>query len=495
MNLMYKNVYGNERVIIVCGKYEGMEKKCADYLYGELASELPYILTICEADNLTEEQKRYYTIITTGTKESNSFISELCDKGMLTIPEHKDGYRVKIFDNPWNKERQVIALAGGGGNGAIYAISHFVNKYLPENWYKDYDHILPEFATANVQGAMFSYKLKEVDWEETPQIAERGIWTWGHVIYDYKAFLDNMSRLRMNIITVWNDFVPINAKEFIAYAHELGIQVIWGFSIGWGYDYDISKDEVLDEIIAGAVENYRQHYVDLGGDGIYFQTFTERKEDYKDGVNIAERVAIFVNKFNRKFREQFGDIRIRFGLHATSVKNHLKEIGTIDPEVEIAWEDCGSFPYAYSPDDISEFEATKSFTEQITTLRGENEKFSAVLKGQSTLRWPTFEHQMGTFDMGVYSKRYVETKYQQKKKFWRQRNVLWIKNGEMAREMHEIIRQKTNGATTIEYLIEAGGFEEKISLSSAIAAQLMWNSSRNINDVIYEAGLMADVDF
>ena len=29
---MYKNVYGDQRILIVCGKYEGMSKKCADYL-------------------------------------------------------------------------------------------------------------------------------------------------------------------------------------------------------------------------------------------------------------------------------------------------------------------------------------------------------------------------------------------------------------------------------------------------------------------------------
>ena len=60
---------------------------------------------------------------------------------------------------------------------------------------------------------------------------------------------------------------------------------------------------------------------------------------------------------------------------------------------------------------------------------------------------------------------------------------------------HEIIREKTKGAATIQYLIEAGVFEEKISLSSAIAAQLMWNSNRKFLDIVYEAGLMSDVEF
>ena len=67
---MFTNVYGDKRALIVCGKYEGIDKLAADYLYGELSTELPYVLTICEAEKLTEEQKNFYTIIAVGTKES-----------------------------------------------------------------------------------------------------------------------------------------------------------------------------------------------------------------------------------------------------------------------------------------------------------------------------------------------------------------------------------------------------------------------------------------
>ena len=491
---LYANIYGDSRALIVCGKYEGRDKQSADYLYGELAPQLPYVLTICEADSLTPEQEEYYNIIAIGTKQSNSYIARLCNDGIITPPDNKDGYRIKICDNPKNNQRQIFILAGGGDNGAFYAASCFINKYLFEYGGKG-DQYAPGYSGPAANDFLFTYKLKEVDFEDIPQIAERGIWTWGHVIYDYKRFLNNMAHQRMNIITVWNDTVPINAKEFIEYAHSLGIKVIWGFSMGWGYAYDISDDNTLNKIIADAAENYRDNYMGLGGDGIYFQTFTETKDDSKDGINIAERVAVFVNNINKHFREQFGNIRIQFGLHATSVKEHLDKIGTIDPKIEIVWEDCGSFPYEYNPKSTEGYEETKAFTEQITTLRGENEHFSAVLKGSSTLSWSTFEHQMDVFNMGVWGNQYVKDEYARRKGFWRIKNVLWLKNGELAHEIHEIIREKTKGAATIQYLIEAGVFEEKISLSSAIAAQLMWNSNRKFLDIVYEAGLMSDVEF
>ena len=490
---MFPNVYGDKRALIVCGKYEGMGKKCADYIYGELAPVLPYVLTICEAKNLTEEQKKYYSLIVIGTKEDNSCIAELCENGIISVPSHKDGYRIKVCDNPDNSDRQLFVLAGGGDTGAYYAGVEFANKYLNENTDKDHD-LLPENEGKGEQSFLFGSNLPEVDYEEIHAIEERGIWTWGHVIYDYKKFLDNMAFLRMNVITVWNDFVPINVKDFTDYAHSLGIKVIWGISIGWGYDYDISKDSVLDEIIEGAVENYRQNYKDLNADGVYFQTFTETKEDSRNGVNIAERVAMFVNKIGVRFREEFGDIRIQFGLHASSITEHLDKIKTISTDIEIVYEDAGAFPFQYIPERISEFDETMEFTNEITTLRP-GEHFGAVLKGMSTLPWRTFEHQMDTFNMGVYGKRFVAEKAHKKRTLWRRRNAMWIKNGEYAREMYKLIVEKTKGKALIQHLIENAAFEESISFASSLISQLMWNPNRKFTDLLYEAAQSEDIDF
>jgi len=482
----YKNVYGDNRVLIVCGEYEGMSRRCADFLYGEIASEVPYVLTICQADSLTKEQEKYYNIVAVGTRENNSYIKRLCDNGILSVPENEEGYRIKVCKNPENKEKQIYILAGGGEKGAYYAVSEFVNKYLPENESHDLHKLRLD--------PYFSKKTVEVDYENAPKITERGIWTWGHVIYDYKRLVDNMARLRMNIITVWNDFAPINAKEFVEYAHSAGIKVIWGFSMGWGYEYDISDDKVLDKIIDDAIKHYEDNYLHLDGDGIYFQTFTETNDDSKDGMNIAERVAMFVNKVNIKFKEKFGDIRLQFGLHATSVKKYLEEVGKVDSDVEIVWEDCGCFPYEYTPENVNDFEGTMKLTKSITSLRGENDKFSAVLKGLCCLEWLEFENQMSTYNMGVWSEKSIEKRYEGMKKFWRRTNALWLKNGEKAREIIEAIRQDKKGKTMIEALIEDGLIDEKINLSCAMMAQMMWDSERDIKDIIYEACLMPDVE-
>lgn len=483
---MYYHVYGDNRVLIVCGNDATKNKRCLEYLYGELSAEVPYVLTVCTAGELTEEMEAYYHIIAIGTTENNDYLKRLCVNGELTAPKDVQGYRIKVFQNPKNKEKQVYALLGGSEASVFWAASQFVNHYLPENESKDLKklHFVP----------YFTRNMKEVDIAEEPKIRERGIWTWGHVIYDYRRFLDNMAKLRMNIITVWNDHAPINAKEFVAYAHQLGIKVIWGFSMGWGYEYDISDTQVLNQIIEDAMEHYANEYQHLGGDGIYFQTFTETEEENKNGINIAQQVAVFVNQIKRKFRQRFGDMRIQFGLHASGVKKNLQEIAGVDRDVEIVWEDCGCFPYEYSPENIVGYEETKAFTQAIATLRGKDDKFSAVLKGLCCLEWDAFEYQLGKFPMGVSAPHQIQRRARALKKFWRRINALWLKNGEKAQEVIGMIRREKQGHTMIQALIEDGMFEEKISLSAAIMAQLMWNDEREYREIVYEASLMPDVE-
>ena len=43
-----------------------------------------------------------------------------------------------------------------------------------------------------------------------PALENRGLWTWGYVIYDYRRYLDNMARLKLNMLVVWNDCAPRN---------------------------------------------------------------------------------------------------------------------------------------------------------------------------------------------------------------------------------------------------------------------------------------------
>lgn len=479
--------HGTNRIIILCGKYEGRTKHCADFLYGELAPKVPYILTITEEHKFPEEKYGEFNIIAVGTAESNAFLKKLCDKNLLTAPENPEGYRIKIFDNPFNAEKQIFALTGGGDTGSLYAVSEFCQRYLQyaEQTHDHNHYFIPPF----------TQKMPECDYEQSPKISERGIWTWGHVIFDFKRFADNMVRLKMNTLIIWNDHAPLNAKEMVDYAHLSGIKLIWGISFGWGYDYDISDSGALEKIVDDALDNYEKNYSHTGCDGLYFQTFTETETSDKNGMSIAAQAASFVNLARRKATERFGNIRLQFGLHATSVKEKLEELQSVSNDVEIVWEDCGAFPFAYVAKKTDKFEETCDLVKKVANLRGEDDNFSVVLKGLCCLDWSIFEHQKGSFIAGKYCARDVSARYEQKKKVWRYQNAYWLKNADKAHTMMNVIQKETNGKTMVAALIEDGLFEEKINLGAAVMGMLMWDCERDIKDTLCDAALLPDVEF
>lgn len=479
---MPNKLYGDNRVTVVVGSVESGSERYLSLLYGEIAPALPYVLTVTAADDLDDEKESYYNIIAVGTAQDNPYIASLVKDGIISIPEDPDGYVIRVLDNPKNAGKQLTVLAGATSHSVCYAVSEYIGNYLPESESRDLHKLrfVPHFTRKTSE----TYRIR------TPKIRERGVWTWGHVIYDYKRLIDNMQRLRMNIVAVWNDYPPINAREFVEYAHGAGIKVIWGFSIGWGYKVNIADNEELDRIINEAVAHYEKNYSDLGGDGIYFQAFTETEQDTQNGINIAHAVRIYVNKIYEKFKSRFGNIRIQFGLHATSVKKYLDEIGGIDPDVEVIWEDLGCFPYEYTPENTVDYQQMLSLTERITCLGEGN--MGVVLKGLSCLEWFKFENQFGRYAMGAWNERSISDRRYTQNKFWRRVNALWLKNGRLAKET--ILRLSSGGANTTFALVEDGLLEETIPFAVAAMAELMWDPETDMEDVIYRSAIRPDIE-
>jgi hypothetical protein len=304
-----------------------------------------------------------------------------------------------------------------------------------------------------------------------------------------------MASLKLNMITVWNDYVPVNAAEFVRYAHEKEIKVIWGYSWGWGeVSLDISDEIILKKWTDAAVRTYETQYAGLGGDGIYFQLFTETFERLQNGVVIAKAAARWVNTISAELLSRHPGMTIQFGLHASSVKDDLDFIKEVDPHVTIVWEDCGSFPYHYIPQKTGDFEETLAFTKTISGLRGDGEKFGAVLKGLSCLNWDIFEHQKGNFIMGANLSAGIKDA-KLKAAIWRYIQAYWIRNSDKAYETIKVIHEKTQGRTAISALVDDGLFEDKIWYPAALFAAMTWDVNMNIKDLACEVALNPNISF
>lgn len=443
------------RFELVYGAYEGMEARAVDLVQAAVKRYVPYILSLYTAPSGTAN------VIYVGTKESNPHLAKLLED--VNIPA--GGTYVKVFGEG---EEQTVIVAGADAAACYYAAVEFADDFLPAARRKPVGH--PFFQNPFVDPLPAYEKLS------VPAVAQRGLWTWGHVIFDYRAYIRNMARLKLNKITVWNDFAPINGKEFVEYAHSWGIRVIWGYSWIW----DEKPDEVIRDINVRnkwkekILRQYAEDYAKLGGDGIYFQTFTETKEETLDGKNRAACAVEWVNEVSAALLEKYPNLLIEFGLHATSVRHDLAEIAKTDPRVSIIWEDCGDFPYAYGAQQVSTLEETSAFSAQIAALRG-GKGFGAVLKGMSWLDWGSFEHQIGPFVLGESLREEIKEKLMLRRDILRYQQSYWMENGEAACRILRELAAATNGSAELSALLEDSLFEEKIWLPAALFAELLWD--------------------
>lgn len=411
---------------------------------------------------------------------------EPSDKSIIYVGFDKtldDGFHIKA-GKPEN-DIQRIEITAPDEINLMYAAVDFKNKYLP--YARNFHNTAPIFYF----NELFSSPLKEYDLISKPKIKQRGIWTWGYVIYDYKSFVDNMVRCKLNTLIVWNDYIPLNIAEVIEYCHTNGVKIYLGYA--WGWDTSLPQVDTinkLDEIRTQAVGDFKEKYAKLGCDGIYFQSFTEVSTEEINGVPVAETVTNLVNEIGGTILAEYPDLKLQFGLHATSVKNKLDIIRNVDSRISIVWEDAGSFPYAYVPSSVENFDETVKFTRKIRDLR-KNGEFGVVLKGVTCLNWMTFKHQKGEFVLGEASKQFIKERTEFKKELLRYIQAYWIRN---AKYCHDIIKEfKPDNLVTM--LCEDGMFESVLNYPMAVYSEMLWNPDASAEDILCETALRPDVDF
>lgn len=457
---------------IVYGQYQGVERTAVDHLSRILldwTGEYP----ICFSwDTFSDNPDYRYFFV--GTAESNPLLQNR--ETTLSRPEE---YVIQV-------ENDRVYIQGFDPAGVLYGCVDFYNRYVTES---NLTHNGGTYLR-NV----FEENLPDYTLQSAPAVEHRGLWTWGHVIYDYQGYLDHMVRLKMNTVIIWNDYPPLNAEQMVEYAHQRNIRVIWGFS--WLWDTNCLKagmDRLLEEA-ENIVAYYEQNYASLQGDGIYFQSFTEVAQEYIGDKLIADAVTGFVNHTAGKILEKHPDLELQFGLHADSVRERLNYIAKTDPRIRIVWENCGAFPFNYLPEDVTEYEKTVDFVKKITILR-EQERFGAVLKGLTKLDWGAFHHLKGRSVLGNASERMQENRIRRKEKYWHYMQAGWLVNGQKACEMVRLMQQQTGGKLDITALVEDGMFEKKLYFPVALLGELLWDCQAPYEVVLHRVATRDDVVF
>ncbi len=461
---------------IVYSKYTGCEKKAVELLSGEMGSLICrdagrytlYTIPCVIADTAVVNKNS----VIIGTYDCNPIIKKYIAK--VEIPD--DGYVIKVMDNPENPELKLVILTALSPREVFYAAVDFIDDYF----------VKAAHVRSNIyyHDELFNFKLKDYYVASAPAIKNRNIFTWATPICDWRGYIDNAARLKFTEIILWNDYVPLNAKEVVDYAHEYGIHIIWGFAWGWSRNCKDVDFDNLAELTRQIIKTYEEEYLPTNADGIYFQSFTEMEDEYIGDKLVAEVVTEFVNKTAEKILEKHPGLLLQFGLHATSVNKRLEYIQKVDSRVDIIWEDCGAFPYSYSPNMSTkeEFENTVKFTEKMLTLR-ENARDGVLYKGHLTLDWEGdhFVHQSGPYVMGMENEKTIKNDRAMERAMWKDFQANWILNGKFAYDMTRCIMNCGNKKTSIGV---AGNLANGIWFPAALLSQILWECDKEYDEIL-----------
>lgn len=465
---------------IIYSDFSGVERRAVELLSRELGERVNrdagiYSLHVLPCEKESENTEIGINAVVVGTYGESALIR----KFVTEEENNSHAYIIKVVNNP-DFEGGSIACVTSDNPAMLYrAAAKFIDDYTEE--------YAPLHGGMRLSCEMFKKELPEATLYGEESFEARSIFAWGHAINDYRSFISDMARQGLNQLILWNDFAPLNAHDIVEYAHSFGIEIIWGYAWGWSENAcskttDLSK-EALARLKAEVLKQYDEIWQGLG-DGIYFQSFTEMRKDNIGGVNIAEAVTDFVNEVAEELYKRDPRLHLQFGLHATSVKDHADAIARVDKRIEILWEDCGAFPYAYvpAPSSEEEFESAFDFTERIINLRP-GAPVGLVFKGFATLDWTNghFVHQRGRFILGENTPGLMENDRHLRADAWRAFSAGWARYGEYARRMIEYVHKLTGGRCNV---CMAGLFDGGIWLPEAICTDIFENPYEDFSKIL-----------
>ena len=173
----------------------------------------------------------------------------------------------------------------------------------------------------------------------------------------------------------------------------------------------------------------------------------------------------------------------------------LEYIEKVDKRIRIVWEDAGSFPFSYLPDDVEDFEETNELAKKIATLRGADDNFGVVTKGFTKLNWKIFEYATGSFHIGTGTEFFKDNRVMNKRKVWKYFQSYWITNAPLAYKVIKTMADAKKGGLCITALVEDGMFEKDIMFPVALYSEMLWDNNTDINKMINEVALRNYVTF
>ncbi len=457
---------------IIYSSAEGVELRAMELLYGEVGNCILrdqgvyglHVLTCRKADRTLPEKNAFVI----GTPEENPLLRRFIRDEEIPA----NGYRIRIIANPEQEGRQLVLIAGKGACEVLYGVTAFV------------DELLIQFAPADGDGIhfrsrVFEQPLPETDLASAPETLVRSIFSWAHPMGDYRQYLKNMARMRINRMYFWNEYPPVNAAEIVEYAHSWGIEIYWGFAWGWSTNCMEGAVKNLESLRDGIMKEWHDVWSKLPGDGIYFQSFTEMRTESVDGKTVADMVTELVNSTAAVMLNERPDLKIVYGLHALSVSSQLGSIAKTDPRLKILWEDCGEFPYRVSAPFNPEKD--REFTEALLEMK--NPK-GLLIKCMLLQNWKDFVHQSGPYILGCNGEGMQAHDIALTAPMWRHYEAMWQEKGTIAYDLLKLIHAKGGKNTELSIAAQLNG---PLHWPAVLATRMFWSTEEDYSVILKRA--------
>ncbi|MBQ7830922.1 MAG: hypothetical protein IJ393_02465, partial [Clostridia bacterium] len=246
---------------IVYSDFSGMERKAVELLNREAGKNIirdtgVYTLYVLPMEQESKNTEIAHSAFVVGLWENSDLVRKFVSKN--EIPDN--GYCLKIIHNPKREDGSIVIVTAHEARNLFYGATAFLDEYVP--------HYAPDGGGLKFSNSIFEYQLPTATYASAPQTQTRSVFSWGHCINDYREYIRDMARLGLNQLILWNDFKPINAKDIVDYAHEYGVELIWGFSWGWSTgqcrDTTTLTDEYLSALKLKVLDKFEKEYAGQG---------------------------------------------------------------------------------------------------------------------------------------------------------------------------------------------------------------------------------------
>jgi hypothetical protein len=396
--------------------------------------------------------------------------------GTAAVPA--GGYLIKTFHA---KGRNIVLLAGDTPEAVLWATFDFLDVVAP-----DLERQLAGHG-GRYAGTFFrAKKIPSFQCVREPETPVRSVFSWGHVVDDCRTLFRSMARARFNRAILWNDQYVVNAREVVDIAHSWGVKVYWGFSWGWTLSGKNPKDFDLRKIEDGIVSEWRDKWRLMGGDGIYFQSFTETSNATIGGRQIPEAVTELVNNVARRIKAEAPGTDIVFGLHSNSMKRRgaAEAIAKVDPSIEVLWENCGGFPF-WECDLNGKGGPDVALCDRALA---NNSLVGFAWKAQIRMDWPNYVSPAGPFLLGCAGRKVLERDMEVTTARLASYDEEWIANGRVAWELIRHLREGEKAPCEFNAVVEQ---VSSYAFATQCQAELFWSSKEDWETIARRARMRA----